>query len=421
MIRSRSTLLKLSALLFSAILTVLLLEAGSFAVLSFRYKGLTSARERFRRDTNSYTERVTQSGKGNCGYIDTLFPHPYLAFVHHGNSPCGIPDINNIGLFGRNYPSEKSPDKFVILLTGGSVAAQFAEFHKDAPSYLEQILNRDYVSPKGGTFQILNGGDGAWKQPQQAILLMLYSDAVDGVVTLDGFNEHYMIGSGKRFEYPANNFISVNPMATEDFDTVAKNWVWGGVHRYAAQNPVLSRSNTVYLILKVLGPGVRGEVPADTRRTTVDSMFALPADWDPARRIDWSQKQYRKYILAMESMAHDSHLLSAYFIQPVPAIGKTLTEKEKSVVGDLSYASTYQGMVDSLLTLRGRGVPIFNLLDVFQDSRQTLYSDEMHLVHEGDGESEGYRMLAERMAAELGRTWKLNKRLSTGTVPRRVQ
>ncbi len=398
----------MSALLFSAILLVLVLEAGSFAVLAWRYGGLTSSRERFRRDTNTYTDRVTRSGA--CSYIDTLFPHPYLAFVHHGNAPCGIPDINNIGLFGRNYPSEKSPDKFVILLTGGSVAAQFAFFHKDAPSYLEQILNRDYVSPKGGAFEVLNGGDGAWKQPQQTILLMLYADAVDGVVTLDGFNEHYMIGSGKRFEFPANNFITVNPLAGEDFDAIARSWIWGGVHRFAAQNPVLSRSNTVYLILKVLGPAVRGEVPADARRTTVDSLFALPADWEPSKRIDWSQKQYRKYITMMQSVARDSGLLSAFFIQPVPAIGKTLTAKEKAVTGDLSYASTYRGMTDSLLALRSGGVPIYSLLDVFQDSPETLYGDEIHMIQGTDGESVGYRMMAEQMVRVLAQSWHLKRR-----------
>jgi len=401
-------LLKLSAFLFSAILLVLLLEAGSFAVLAWRYGGFTSSRERFRRDTNTYTERVTRSGA--CSYVDTLFPHPYLAFVHHGNAPCGIPDINNIGLFGRNYPSEKSPDKFVVLLTGGSVAAQFAQFHNAAPSYLEQILNRDYVSPKGGAFEVLNGGDGAWKQPQQTILLMLYADAVDGVVTLDGFNEHYMIGSGKRFEYPANNFITVNPLAVEDFDAIARSWIWGGVHRFAAQNPVLSRSSTVYLILKVLGPAVRGEVPADARKTTVDSLFALPPDWEPSKRIDWSQKQYRKYITMMQSVARDSGLLSAFFIQPVPAIGKTLTAKEKAVTGDLSYASTYRSMTDSLLALRSGGVPIYSLLDMFQDSQETLYGDEIHMIQGTDGESVGYRMMAEQMVRVLAQSWHLKRR-----------
>jgi hypothetical protein len=409
MIRSRPKLLKFFAILFSLILTVLILEAGSFAVLALQYGGLASARERFRQDTNTYTARLTRST--NCTYIDTLFPHPYLAFVHHGNSPCGIPNINNIGLFGRNYPSEKPPDKFVILLTGGSVAAQFAEFHKDKPSYLEQILNRDYVSPNGGAFQILNGGDGAWKQPQQMILFMLYSDTVDGVVTLDGFNEHYMIGVGRRFEYPANSFISVNPMATGDFDTIARNWFWGGIHRYASQNAVLSRSNTIYLILKVLGPTVRGEVrAADARRTSVDSLFALPADWEPSKRIEWSQKQYKKYIMAMESVARDSGLLSAYFIQPVPAIGKPLTEKEKTVTGDLSYGKMYQDMADSLLTLRSRRVLIYSLLDTFHDSRQTLYGDAIHMLHGTDGESAGYRMMAEEMARVLAQAWHLKRR-----------
>lgn len=408
--RLKSILVKLTAIVLSVVFTILLLELASFAVLTAESHSFTSARERFRKDdNNTYLSWVT-AGR-NCSYVESMFPHPYLGFVHHGNPPCGVPGINNIGLYGWNYPSEKSPDKFVILLTGGSVASQFAYFHKQSPSYLEQILNRDYESPKGGAFQVLNGGDGAWKQPQQAILFLLYSDAVDGVVTLDGFNEHYMMGVGSRFELPANNFLDVNPLATRDFSTVANNWIWSNIHRRVAQHPILSRSNVLYLVLKKTGPDTRGEVAgSDKRHTTVQSMFALPQDWDAKKRLDWSVRQYQKYILAMESIAREQGVLSAYFIQPVPAIDKPLTDEEKKLVGDLSYADTYRKMTDSLLDLRRRNLHIVSLLDIFQNSRETLYADAIHMKWDADQENAGYRLMAEKIAPMLAETWHLKSR-----------
>lgn len=53
--------------------------------------------ERFSRYTNAYIEHVTRSGAA-CRYVDTLFPHPYLDFVHHANPSCGISTTHRLGL-----------------------------------------------------------------------------------------------------------------------------------------------------------------------------------------------------------------------------------------------------------------------------------------------------------------------------------
>jgi hypothetical protein len=192
---------------------------------------------------------------------------------------------------------------------------------------------------------------------------------------------------------------------------VALNWIWGGLHRYAQHSAILSRSSAVYLFLKVTGPDSRGEVASGANRhTTVQTMFALPRDWDEHKREEWSLKQYQKYMLAMESVAHESGVLSAYFVQPVPAIAKPLTDQEKTVVGDLSYANVYRRMTDNLLDLRRRGLQVFSLVDMFQDSRETLYGDAIHMAVGPNQESRGYRMMAEAMALQLAQAWHLKER-----------
>ena len=191
------------------------------------------------RTQNTY---VRDSTKGSsCRYVDTLFPHPYVAFVHHANPPCGMPWVNNVGLFGDDFTVSKRPDRYVVLLTGGSVASQLGQNAKPpAPRYFEEELNNKYVSPNGKPFLVLNGGDGAWKQPQSFILFSLYATSVDAVVTLDGFNEHYFFwpGAQERLERPLSNFIDVNPfVADENFGDAAIGWVMGRLAGTLALNP----------------------------------------------------------------------------------------------------------------------------------------------------------------------------------------
>src|SRR5690349_4306021 len=177
-------------ILIGIVMALAVVEVTAIVWLYLEDGHYTSAEELFERTQNTYVKDLTKDT--DCRYVDTLFPHPYLAFVHHGNPPCGLKHTNNVGLFGPDFPSIKPADRYVVLVTGGSVASQLVQNWPDpAPHYLEEELNRHYVSPNGKPWLVLNGGDGAWKQPQQLILFSLYAASVDAVVTVDGYNEHF--------------------------------------------------------------------------------------------------------------------------------------------------------------------------------------------------------------------------------------
>jgi hypothetical protein len=102
---------------------------------------------------------------------------------------------------------------------------------------------------------------------------------------------------------------------------------------------------------------------------------------------------------------------AAYFIQPVPAIGKPLAPEEARVVGDLSYTDSYARMTAALVALNGEGIPVFSLLDVFSEVREPIYADHIHCINDPQtGESRGFRMMAERMADILEAQWQLRRR-----------
>ena len=402
---------RIVALLLGLFLVVAAIEAAANVYLYVRDGRYVPARQRLDALGNTFTNSLTGQ-RSDCRYVDTLFPHPYVGFVHHANPPCSLP-VNNIGLFGPDYPSDRPGDRFVLLLTGGSVAAQFASPGPAGVPYLESILNREYVSPTGRPFLLLNGGDGAWHQPQQAILFLLYADAVHAVVTLDGYNERYMVGAGVRFEFPANNFMDVNPVVNSAYSYVVKQWILGRLYGYAAANRILSRSEAAYILLARLDASLRQQLQSAQPKTTISTLFQLPSDWNEERRVAWADRQYRKYIRAMDAIAAQNGALAAHFLQPVPAIGKTLTDVEKSVVGDLSYRARYQRIMGDVLSLADEGTPIFSLLDLFEHNTHTLYADMIHLRQSPDGGSEGYQLMAERMATVLARTWQLRRKGST--------
>ncbi len=375
----------------------------------------TPAKELFERTQNTYVRDLTKGS--SCRYVDTLFPHPYLAFVHHANPPCSMPYVNNIGLFGDDFPVIKRLDRYVILLTGGSVASQLGQnWPAPAPRYLEEELNRRYLSPNGRPFQILNGGDGAWKQPQQLILFSMYATSVDAVVTLDGFNEHYFFwaGTSERLERPLSNFIEVNPfVADENFGDAAIGWVVGRVAGSLSANPVLGRSHAAYMIVRGIEAVAKSkDVFASAKKTTLAGQFAITEEIRSNHALAFSVQLglYQKYARGIEAIARDFGIKTAYFLQPVPVIGKTLTEEEKRVVGDTRYASFYRPIVDGMLSLRSRGMSVHDLGDLLKDERGTIYADHIHFVREPNGDSRGYRLMAARMADLLAESWGLQSR-----------
>jgi len=378
----------------------------------------SSADELFDRTQNTYVRDMTKDT--DCRYVDTLFPHPYLAFVHHGNPPCGKYWVNNIGEFGDDFPLHRRDDRYTVLLTGGSVASQLAqELRPPAQRYLEEALNNRYVSPNGKPFLVLNGGDGAWKEPQPFILFSLYVGSVDAVATLGGYNEHYFFhpGTAERLERPLSNFIEVNPfVADENFGDAAIGWVIGRVAGALSRVPVLGHSHAAYMIIRGIEAVAKSKDNfTSKKKTTLTSLFSLPAEVsaDPEKVFQTQLGLYQKYERAIEAVARDNGVKTAYFLQPVPGYDKPLTDEERRNAGDLSYVPSYRRIVEGMLTLRDRGMAVFDLGDIYKDETGKIYADDVHCVRANEmlgdrrADSRGYTIMAERVADDLAQAWGL--------------
>ena len=233
----------------------------------------TSAADLFERTQNTYVHEMTKGT--DCRFIDTLYPHPYVAFVHHANPPCGVSWVNNVGLFGPDFPVVKPTGRYVVILTGGSVAS-FLGGNQNAPrpNYLEEELNNNYISPTGQPWRVVDAAAGAWKEPQGCIIFALYATAVDAVVDLSGFNEQYYFAPGnvERLEGPASNFLEANPFVADDsFGDAAIGWVMGRIAGVLAANPVLRRSHTAYVAIRAIESAARGRDVFEGEKATIYS------------------------------------------------------------------------------------------------------------------------------------------------------
>ena len=218
-----------------------------------------------------------------------------------------------------------------------------------------------------------------------------------------------LLGNNSRLEYPAGSFEALNPVAKHGFGPLAAAWQAQELRRFALSHPW----RTVYFTARTLRSRLEASANEPPPGISAATIFALPDEWTRDERIEFNLGQYKKYVRSIDKLASKRGARCAHFIQPCPAIGKTLTDDEKRLAGDLGYGAAYRRMADGLMTLRDEGVPIVDLRDVFSETSETVYGDQIHCKSSvpapGDQfqPSEGYRLMAQAMVEHLAELWSL--------------
>jgi hypothetical protein len=180
-----------------------------------------------------------------------------------------------------------------------------------------------------------------------------------------------------------------------------------------ALNPVLGHSHAAYMIIRGIEQVAKGQdVFKSTKKTTLNSIFNMPMELrkDTELAFNIQLGLYQKYLRATEAVAHEYNVKSAYFLQPAPAYGKTLTEEEKRNAGDLGYGDLYRKVAAGMMTLREHGLPIYDLADIFASEKGTIYADHIHYLRDANEESRGNRLMANRIGELLAETWGLKRK-----------
>jgi hypothetical protein len=108
-----------------------------------------------------------------------------------------------------------------------------------------------------------------------------------------------------------------------------------------------------------------------TKKTTLTNLFGMPEKiWKNDELFFATQiGLYQKYVRTIEAIARDNNVRTAYFLRPIPAWGKPLTDDEKRAAGDLSYGVLYRRIMASMMTLKDRGLAITTWATYWRTSR----------------------------------------------------
>jgi hypothetical protein len=342
---------------------------------------------------------AAQIGGTLAGYTATLAAHPYLAHVHKAG-----PGINRQGLFGRDFPQARDPRVYQVLVTGGSVACQLAGIRPEQGA-LTVELEKNYISADGRPIRVYNGADGAWKLPQQTILTMMYAGRFDLVISVDGFNEHYVVKGDPYFlEVPSPNFRTVSPVGFHAKPALIALWFAGQFNEALAGIPGIRELFVSHLI----GQSALNLARAFDEKTKPKTTPLMPLEYPPGETLESQRQQRQKqqlsqletYLELNDAICRQQGAQYVSVLQPCPAIGKELTEREKQVVGPLDYRGSYLKMAETYKKASNKSRFLcLNLLEVFSGVKADVYKDHIHCAPGPN--SPGYLAVAKSLGGSL--------------------
>ena len=376
------------ALSFTLVLSCILIPlfVGSVLIIfHIGYQNVSSQDIVLGSDRNIHLNMSNHLEDGCNQYINTLQIHPYLAATHNN---CF--KLNELQLLGNRLDWENQKLHRVGIF-GGSVASQFASF--DGNSYFQELLNQ-CITDKGDSteFSVLNFADGSWKHPSQSIALILYGDYLDTAISIEGFNEHYMVGSHLDLVQPSSNFA----VAARNAGTQIRLKLLDNMFHFVKGTWLENLSSTKLFLLAVRSILINS---IELSQTAMDENIPLEnmATFKPAS-VD-NLDRYKSFVKSFLNIAESKNISALVFLQPAP-IYKQLTDAEKIVVRDTSYEKKYE-LLRSATSISPRFV---DLSDMFINNSETIFGDDIHfLSHEGDsfGRSHGDRMLSEKVIVEM--------------------
>lgn len=409
---------KTKGVLFSSILLLILyalIELFVGCYYAITSKKITSPSELLKK---AFPQDWQSNTNIKCEYSKMLGPHPYMGFVMYGNLRKQCNDnwpttVNNVLMSGLDYPDKKDPNAFVIMLTGGSVADQLGTASRfDGKNYLSDFLNEHYFSPNGKPFKIIVSALGDYRFPQNLIGPILHHQKLHGIIDLSGYNEIHQYNSNSRLETPSSNYWNQFDLENE-FIEGEKTINNRKILKFARESWCSNSFSCFFIIEKYLQYQLSKIINKERRYDHQKSLFKYPNEWSEDEKWRDRINTHKGYYKINHQICKTFDLRCAYFIQPIPQILKDLTDVERTQVihENPSLPENYARMSRELLEMSQSGIPIYSLLDVFKDQRQTIYSDHIHYFKKGDEQiSVGNNLIIMRMAEILEKTWKLKKK-----------
>lgn len=308
-------------------------------------------------------------------------PHPFLLYRPVPGQRLGTIMINQRGLRGPDW--DPSARYHVVLLGGSAVYGSGAlDDARTIAGYLQAEAQRRWPERR---VQVLNAGMDGFTSTQERILFeQEFSGQADAVLLFDGINDMYSatLYTGDRIGYPET---------FQEYERRIRHPVAQAVDRLLTHSMLYEKMRR--RIVTLLERSQRVAQGAEGRRRDV----ALMRD------------RYVRNLRLLRAVAGPRVPVIAC-LQPMILRGsKTLAPSEEAIrrrearwgykVDDAPayMAEAYGALLAAAPELSRDGVRLVDFGDVFTNEREPLYIDPVHFS------DQGHRLVAERLADELGR------------------
>lgn len=401
--------------LFSFLLFLILVSATLLTLEGISFFAFTRAERKngidkyLQQSYNGYIDDIGQ--ETNCSFSAASIGHPMLGFIMRRKEwvPSGCEGKgNNVGFDSkRDLPQKKSSDDFTVMILGGSVAQLFAVYGKAGiENYFENYLNKHFYPPEKKQFKIHVGAMGAWSQPNQFNVLAIYGDRIDGIISIDGYNEAHHLTFSRPFEHvPAAQMIlaySGKESYRFHFLNMAgryRSWLSHSFFKHSYFLNALYKIQVAIIDRVVFG---RDLIQEFSEGNAENLKLPLPES------EKWVINQLKSYNRKMHLLAKISNIRSAQFLQPTRLYGKELTDEEKLRTEFIS-KEHYQMIEKAYQELHAEGLPVYSLTTLFGPIKQRMYSDHIHYYYE-NGSILGNELMTVAIGNQLEKTWKLKRK-----------
>lgn len=313
-------------------LSFLLIELISLFYLIAHYGRLDSAPDYYSEIIRHYETEIR--GK-NCEtfyyYID---PHPYLAhssFNFENKCDHGLDDT--FGYISQKYNKfKKLQDKYVILITGGSVAFHMSSLTSKNVNnlqvpFFQKYLNENFKSPNGKPFYVINTSVPGGSYPQQIISFLLNKNVIDLMISLEGYNEFIKFTKGYHPELPNDSFFWSNSYFHSD-ESIRLRSI-SNLFNTLKRNVMAKNTYVGILILKYLRSyNLNKNIEFNDKAHKLKNLY-----YDRnivTKRLENFKKHYYNYIEKIKLLSINGSKAFIFF-QP-NIFFKKLTSREKEIV-----------------------------------------------------------------------------------------
>lgn len=395
---------KIIILSFALVLVAfyLVLELVSYLSLSPEEKMLPPS-QLLKVNQNHYIEDF--SLKTGCLFTETVIGHPVLGYVHrqpeYMSRRCRkTTPVNNIGMRSiRDLPLIKNPQEFSVMIVGGSVAEQFANYQEPYGSfYFEQLLNKNFKLPSQKKFKVYNGAMGGWSMPNQLHMLEMYGERLDAIISLDGYNEADPVGKGKRLEQVFPDLFILANSRHNGFNQLYLRTLWA--LQYGLAHKIVKHSYFFNVSYKIMVAFFRNTLMSEELIDEFSKGNTENIKLSKEKAINWSLNSLQRYMVQFHELAKINKIKSIHFLQPTRLYGKKLTAAEKR---PMEYVSTdvYLKLEKMYEELEKRKYPVYSLTKVFINEEVDIYADHIHYIKDKNDISKGNKIVAEEIVSRL--------------------